>query len=401
MASTLKTMKKILVIILAALCLMAVSCKKETEQPVRLAVASDLHFIDPSLVEDYDFLTAVMQESDGKATHVTHLIIDAFIKDVLEQKFDAVVLSGDLTLNGEPESHLALAERLRPLLEAGIRVFVIPGNHDVNHTAYRFTSTGVEVIESTGPQFYEDAWLDYGYGDATYQDPMSDSYLTEITPGLWLLAIDSNTGSTGTVRSTTLKWMEQVLLEVREKGGRIVSTTHQNLIVHNERFTFGYVLNNASAVMQLLKDNGVLLNLSGHLHIQSIARSENLTEIDVSSLSVYPLQYGVLEVYTDRYEYKTRELPDEALKSEAKTTFDSCTYVKSNGAMKGIPEDEAKILMDNSVRLNREYFLGYISPTEQSVLDLYEKYPQFSFGKYLMSITQEFEDNRGIIIHLN
>ncbi|MFQ8842968.1 MAG: metallophosphoesterase family protein [Clostridium fessum] len=60
--------------------------------------------------------------------------MDAFLDDMKEEDPDLLILSGDLTLDGEKASHEELAELLEGLSEAGIEVAVIPGNHDINNS---------------------------------------------------------------------------------------------------------------------------------------------------------------------------------------------------------------------------------------------------------------------------
>ena len=50
-----------------------------------------------------------------------------------EKQPDALILSGDLTQNGEKVNHEELAKKLRLLESQGVPVVVIPGNHDINH----------------------------------------------------------------------------------------------------------------------------------------------------------------------------------------------------------------------------------------------------------------------------
>ena len=74
-------------------------------------------------------------------------VMDAFLDDMKEEDPDLLILSGDLTLDGEKASHEELAELLEGLSEAGIEVAVIPGNHDINNPdARRYTADGAEKV---------------------------------------------------------------------------------------------------------------------------------------------------------------------------------------------------------------------------------------------------------------
>lgn len=358
---------------------------------------SDMHYFSPSLIENEDFMWKVAMESDGKDTVQSALIAQAFVDDMIKLKPDAVVVTGDLTLNGEEASHAELKELLGRLKDIGIEVYVMTGNHDVNMTAYRYTNDGVEEVPSFGSQRFEDHWWDFGYGDALSQDRWSNSYISELNERTWLLSVDSNTGSKGTVRKSTLDWIEENLAKARERGIMVISATHQNLFVHNENFVWGYQLNNAAALIELYERYGVEVNLSGHLHVQTVVESNGIADIAVSALVDTPLQYGVLTVSGDKLSYRTREISNEALKSKAKEVFDECTRNKvKNELLNVLDPVVAQKMMDIAVQLNREYFLGKFSKVDEEALALWKESDGF-FAKYLVSIYEGAEtrkDNR-------
>ena len=358
---------------------------------------SDMHYFSPSLIENENFMWKVTMESDGKDTVQSALIAQAFVDDMLKLKSDAVVITGDLTLNGEEASHEELRDLLGRLKDIGIEVYVMTGNHDVNMTAYRYTNDGVEEVPSFGSQRFEDHWWDFGYGEALSQDRWSNSYIAKLKEKTWLLSVDSNTGSKGTIRKSTLDWIDENLAKANQEGIRVISATHQNLFVHNENFVWGYQLNNAAALIELYEKYGVEVNLSGHLHVQTIVESNGIADIAVSALVDTPLQYGILTVSGDKLSYRTREISNEALKSKAKEVFDECTRNKvKNELLNVLDPVVAQKMMDIAVQLNREYFLGKFSKVDEEALALWKESDGF-FAKYLVSIYEGAEtrkDNR-------
>ena len=358
---------------------------------------SDIHYFSPSLIENEDFMWKVAMESDGKDTVQSALIAQAFVDDMIKLKPDAVVVTGDLTLNGEEASHEELRDLLGKLKDIGIEVYVMTGNHDVNMTAYRYTNDGVEEVPSFGSQRFEDHWWDFGYGEALSQDRWSNSYIAELNEKTWLLSVDSNTGSRGTIRKSTLDWIDENLAKANQEGIRVISATHQNLFVHNENFVWGYQLNNAAALIELYEKYGVEVNLSGHLHVQTTVESNGIADIAVSALVDTPLQYGILTVSGGKLSYRTREISNEALKSKAKEVFDECTRNKvKNELLNVLDPVVAQKMMDIAVQLNREYFLGKFSKVDEEALALWKESDGF-FAKYLVSIYEGAEtrkDNR-------
>ncbi len=347
---------------------------------------SDMHYFSPLLIENEDFMWKVAMESDGKDTVQSALIAQAFVDDMLKLKPDVVVITGDLTLNGEEASHEELRDLLGKLKDIGIEVYVMTGNHDVNMTAYRYTNDGVEEVPSFGSQRFEDHWWDFGYGNALSQDRWSNSYIAKLNEKTWLLTVDSNTGSKGTIRKSTLDWMDENLAKAKQEGIRVISATHQNLFVHNENFVWGYQLNNAAALIELYEKYGVEVNLSGHLHVQTIVESNGIADIAVSALVDTPLQYGILTVSGDKLSYRTREISNEALRSKAKEVFDECTRNKVKNELLDVSDPVvAQKMMDIAVQLNREYFLGRFSKVDEEALALWKESDSF-FAKYLVSI---------------
>ena len=285
---------------------------------------SDIHYLSPSLY-DYDRLRNLTLIGDGKATHIMDKVMDEFVSEMLELSPDAVVVTGDLTYNGEKKSHEELKDKLSILEKNGIKVFVLMGNHDTgNATPYALYKDKVVETEGITAMEAEELWMDFGYGEAVSKDPVSNSYMAEVSDNLWIMCIDSNNGSGGSVRSKTLTWMENALRVANIKEKKVITATHQNLFVHNPRYTFGYQINNSNKVVDILKKWGVKLNLSGHLHIQHITKESGITEIAQESFSDWPLQYGVIEIDDNgRYSYFTKEIGNKDLVDEAQFVFDS------------------------------------------------------------------------------
>jgi len=120
----------------------------------KIVIATDLHYLAEDLAGNRcpAFMT-MTKNGDGRVLQYGWEILDAFLDDMVEEKPDLVILSGDLTLNGERKSHEELAEKLEVLLEHDIEVAVIPGNHDINNPqARRFHGNSSEKTESITPK---------------------------------------------------------------------------------------------------------------------------------------------------------------------------------------------------------------------------------------------------------
>lgn len=104
--------------------------------------------------------------------------LNALLNTVKQDDPDVLLISGDLTKDGEKESHEALAEKLEKFEEeTGTQVYIAPGNHDLNNAnAMNFnTEDGVAVPDGrTSQKDYKEI-----YGDLVYND---DSVVAAFTP---------------------------------------------------------------------------------------------------------------------------------------------------------------------------------------------------------------------------
>lgn len=327
-------------------------------EPVTLAIATDLHYLSPELTDHGPYFQRLIQNGDGKAMDRVEEITDAFVAQVVADRPDALILSGDLTFNGARMSHTALAEKLRQVADAGVPVFVLPGNHDLeNPMAASFQGDGYTLTESIGPQEFENIYRSFGFETALSRDKTSLSYMAEVTPALWLLMLDVNTpDAPGILTESILSWVEEQLREARQLGVRVVAVSHQNLLPHSSLFTAGYIIEGNNRLLELYEEYGILCNLSGHMHIQHIAQSEQgLPEIAASSLLVSPNQYGVLKLEVEKAVYRAVPLSLE-FAEEVRAFFWGTGFRQASAVLGGQPE--AAEMAAYFAEVNTAYFSG-------------------------------------------
>lgn len=277
----------------------------------RIAVASDPHYIAPVLTDGGLYYQSVLASGDSKFMPYSEEILDAFVEELLnaEEVPDALLLTGDLTFNGAVMSHEALAEKLRPLKEAGIRVLVTTGNHDVyNLNAARFEGESFTRVPFATTELFREIYGDFGFDDAVSTAPDSLSYMAALGDRLRVLVLDFNTLEHFCgISEETLAWAEEQLRTAERDGVPVIAAGHQNLFRHS-LFYDGYVISGAERLADLLRTYGVRLFLSGHLHIQHIRTEGDLTEITSSALCSWPCQYGMLTSKDGIWSYETRRL---------------------------------------------------------------------------------------------
>ena len=307
--------KYIIMVLLIAL----LGCQKEYQpksasEAVNIAITSDIHYIDKSLMGN--LLYESLERSDGKLTIYIDTLVSAFVEDMLESKPDLVVITGDLSFNGERISHETLAKKLNKLNRAGIKTLVIPGNHDIlNAHAIDYSKEEAYRTDTVTVDDYRKIYNDFGYSDAYSTDPSSLSYIYKASDSLYLLMLDSNTyeknsgfapSSEGYIRKETLSWLEDELSKI-EDANKLVFLHHPVLNVGaNEE----YHITNDTEFLNFMTEYDLKLAISGHIHAQNYLEktADNIliTNFGISSLAVYDHQYTLLS-----YE------PDEAYNLEA------------------------------------------------------------------------------------
>ena len=300
-------------ILLILFCIGAVLCPKASAEHAdasfRAVIASDLHYIAPELTDGGAAWQQVLKNGDSKFMPYIEEITDAFLEEVQEERPDFVLLTGDLTFNGAEISHKSLCEKLRKLEESGIPVLVLPGNHDVyNINAARYEGGDFERVPFSDSDGFAQIYKEFGPGEALSADSDSLSYVWEINDRARVIMLDENTiHDFCGVSDETLSWIEEQLIDAREKDCFILVAGHQNLFQHSI-FDGGYVIQGAERLRNLLRRYEVPLCLSGHLHTQHIVTEDGLTEIATSALCSYPCQYAVLTAENGQLHYETRRL---------------------------------------------------------------------------------------------
>ena len=391
-------------------------CGAQAEEVV-IVEASDMHYLSHTLVTGEEYFMQIIEQSDGKMTHYSPEICQAFVDEMLTLRPNAVILSGDLTLNGAMESHLEFAELLRPLQEAGVAVLALPGNHDPMGYAYAFTPEGPVTISGMRQEQFVEVYHPYGWDGARSRDTVSYSYMYELTPELWILLIDVNANTThDIVRASTLAWAEQQLQEAQAAGAQVISVTHQNLLEHQKLFTSGYQIINANKLIELYTRYGVRLNLSGHMHMQHVARQEGITDIATEALAVDPCKYGVIRIADGALRYDTQVLDvaawaektgvtDENLLHFAEYAADFFYQLNIRKMRRNIAEevdaDTLEAMLAYATGVNAAYFYGTLDITnEDPGLALWRQYaPDAFFTRYMqLMLAEPMEDMNHVVI---
>jgi 3',5'-cyclic AMP phosphodiesterase CpdA len=253
--------------------------------------------------------------SDRKLWAESEEILATAAESVMARAPRFLLISGDLTKDGERANHEALAASLERFVEAGIRVYVVPGNHDVlNPTPRRYEGDKEIPVPNVTPEEFASIYARYGYGSAIAKDPSSLSYVAELEPGLWLLAMDAcrwdlNAGrksehTGGSFPQARVDWIRARLEEAKAKGVAVIGMMHHGLLEHFEgqKAEFSeYVVDDHEKVARMLASYGVRVVFTGHFHALDATKAgwkdgSFVYDIETGSLVSVPnsIRFGVI-----------------------------------------------------------------------------------------------------------
>ncbi len=390
-----KNIYRMMLTVVASVLLLPLGLAAQTEQQTptetRIAVVSDIHYIDPS----YDGYNDVVNDlSQRKMLAQSQGLLNQFVAKMNDaEKPDILLITGDLTEKGDQASHEYLAGnnkegdehvegKLKYLESLGIQVFVIPGNHDV-------VGTNTSQFATT--------YADFGYAtnDTNIEsDPNSSlSYVAKLNDGLVLLAIDSHSGSVG---DNTLNWLCTQAQAARAAGNRVIAMMHHPLFPHilgADMFVDSYTVSNYESVRNALINAGVNVILTGHFHTSDIAYDWNndsangIYDINTGSLVSYPCDYRMLTLSADKttLNVTTKSLTEtedlQPIGSEGKITWKNWLHER----MKAIAIDKlngktgAAIMADFAADLFILHAEGNEnkSADRQNIVNTYNSYKTF------------------------
>lgn len=286
----------------------------------RIVIMTDVHYLAKSLTDMGNGFQTEVEHGDGKLTNYAWEITDAAFGQLELLSPDVLILSGDVSYNGEKKSHEELAARLEEVEKTGITVLVIPGNHDINNPAAAvFDGDEKYPAEPTSAADFARIYRSFGYDEAYSRDPKSLSYTYDLSPSMRLLMLDSCQYTPvnkvgGMIKTETYEWIERQLEEARENGIIVLPVAHHNLLDESKVYVGDCTIEHSEALIQMLEAENIPLFLSGHLHVQHFMQNDDIGiyEVVTSSLTTPPCQYGVLEyMENDSFTYRTQQVDME------------------------------------------------------------------------------------------
>ena len=378
-----------------------------TAEP-RFAVFSDPHYFDPDLLINDGAAFQEYLARDRKLLKESEAILASTVDAIKNTAgLDFVLVPGDMTKDGAKTSHRKFANHIQTLENAGIPVYVVPGNHDIdNPHAHAYDGDAAIEVDTVSPTEFARIYNDYGYGEAIARDPASLGYVAEPVPGLWLLALDScryaendaagKAVTGGRFSTETLNWITDRLAEAQAADKQVIAMMHHGLLEHftgQSQANPGaeYVIENWETVSQTLAEAGLPVVFTGHFHAQDVAVKTwevnggtiALTDVQTGSLVTYPNPYRIVDMKADgtldidsRYitevDYDTgfMTFPEYAenylLEGLNGLVYASLTMPADQGGY-GLPAEQANALTPMIVAAFAAHYAGNESPDAETL----------------------------------
>ncbi|MCL2096163.1 MAG: metallophosphoesterase [Oscillospiraceae bacterium] len=292
-------------------------------------VISDIHAYDPSLGTSGSAFESVMK-SDRKLLPESLELLDYAVGEILNSDAKFVIIPGDLTKDGEIINHNILAQRLSKLTDAGIGVYVVPGNHDVNSPdALSFSGDISTPVDSASREDFSRIYEPFGYGAALKRDSGSLSYAAEPVDGLWLLAVDAcrfdeNTPGQkaavgGKISQATADWIAETLEEADKLGKAVIAVMHHGAAEHwkgQSKLHPDYLIDEYKYFGELLASYNVRLIFTGHYHAQDITRADfkndkYIYDVETGSLITAPCPIRYCSIRDNIFSSETLTIVDK------------------------------------------------------------------------------------------
>lgn len=309
------------VVLVFTLTVPALAAEKPQDMNLRIAVMSDLHYLSPDMIADTeDFEHAF--NSDRKLLKESSSVLHEMLERVRADKPDILLVSGDLTKDGEQECHAALAKQLQQLQQdvPGLKIYVINGNHDIrNYNAKNFNTPDGKAVPATRtePEDFKQIY-DFVYSDptviATFTPAEGNkagglSYVARPVEGLTIIAMDTcryssdNTSNgddehetSGAISADLEKWVIEQTAAAKARGDLVIGLEHHGLVPHFDvqpTILPMYLVNGYERIAQEYADAGMSVVFTGHMHAVDIAAmttaaGNTFYDIETGSALTYP-----------------------------------------------------------------------------------------------------------------
>lgn len=242
--------------------------------PFKFYLLTDTHYFEPSLGAEGRAFENYMKREQFFLKESSQIVKATFEKIAEDTETEIVLIAGDLSKNGEKESHLSFIKELYKLHKNGKKIYVITAGHDYNEFSYCYKNDERYEVEGTSFDELYEMYYDFGLSEALSVHERTHSYIAEIAPGVRLLAIncDSSDDAKGVFADDMLLWIKEQTDKAKEDGAFVFAICHYPIIPGVPVFDLvgDTKVKEWRRVASFLADEGVEIAFTGHMHIQSV-----------------------------------------------------------------------------------------------------------------------------------
>ena len=239
---------------------------------LQFTLITDLHYFEKSLGAEGEAYEA-RSLTDQKCIAETGAILEsAFAQLAADRESEILLIAGDMTFNGERESHRWVIQQLEKLKAGGKRIYVITGNHDGDNEPYAFDGAKRFPVEGVTREELKDLYYEYGMKDAIAVDGNRVCYVAQLGEGVRLLGINYNLGEGNGGFEDSMEWVLAQLADAKASGELMFGMMHVPLLPGSPILAQvgDAALKNWRRIAARLADAGLPLVFTGHMHMQSV-----------------------------------------------------------------------------------------------------------------------------------
>lgn len=255
-----------------------------------------------------------------KCMDETGAILDAaFAKMAADPDIDIILIAGDVSNNGEKESHLELIPKLQSLQNAGKRVFLITATHDFKNETGSVYPDGKKATPTKREELY-DLYHAFGHNEAIAEDRPSFSYVVQLADGYRLLCLNDDSNGKGRSGYTpeTLQWIRHQIQAAHDAGDYIFAMQHHPMLPPSPIYPViskKDMVGDCDRLADLLADDGLEFLFTGHTHMMNVAvhqsaQGNKIYDINTSSLVGYPCSIRKVTLDENNMDIRTETLED-------------------------------------------------------------------------------------------
>ncbi len=158
-------------------------------QPFKFYLVTDTHYFEPSLGCSGKALDDYMKNEMYCLAESSKIVKATFDEIIKDSETDTVIIPGDLSKDGEKQSHISFVKELNRLKDAGKKVYVITAGHDYNDHPRGYVGEEYVPVEPTTFDELYDLYYDFGLAQALSVDKETHSYIVEVAPKIRILLI--------------------------------------------------------------------------------------------------------------------------------------------------------------------------------------------------------------------